>query len=99
MLQTAFMMQRIAPDIYSPSIFTPAPGSELYEYCHSRDLILISTSEGFRRNINSGAKIKGVDYGQVRRMVKLSMKGALAKRSRFILHLAKNALIRGWRGL
>jgi radical SAM superfamily enzyme YgiQ (UPF0313 family) len=99
MLQTAQMMQRIAPDIHSPSIFTPAPGSELYEYCLSRDLILISTAEGFRRNVNSGAKIKGVDYGLVRSMVKLSMKGALAQRSRFMLHLAKNALVRGWRGL
>lgn len=99
MQQTATMMQRIAPDIYSPSIFTPAPGSELYEYCHSKDLITISTSEGFRRNINSGAKIKGVDYGQVRKMVKLSMKGSLARKARFAVHLAKNALIRGWRGL
>jgi radical SAM superfamily enzyme YgiQ (UPF0313 family) len=99
MLLTAQMMQRIAPDIYSPSIFTPAPGSELYEYCHSKDLILISTSEGFRRNINSGEKIKGVDYPHVRRMVKLSMKGSLARKTRFMAHLAKNALIRGLRGL
>jgi radical SAM superfamily enzyme YgiQ (UPF0313 family) len=99
MRQTALMMQRIAPDICSPSVFTPAPGSELYEYCLSKDLILISTPEGFRRNVNSGAKIKGVDYEHVRKMVKLSKKGGVAKKSRFILHLAKNALTRGWRGL
>jgi radical SAM superfamily enzyme YgiQ (UPF0313 family) len=94
---TALMMQRIRPDIHSPSVFTPAPGSDLYEYCRSEDLILISSSEGYRRNVNSGAKIKGVDYDLVRRMVKLSMKGALAKRSRFALQLAQNALLRGLR--
>lgn len=99
MMQTALMMQRIAPDIYSPSIFTPAPGSELFEYCHSRDLILISTAEGFRRNINSGAKIKGVDYDYVRRMVRLSRKGGYIKQARFILHLANNALVRGLRAI
>jgi len=98
MRQTALMMQRIAPEIYSPSVFTPAPGSELYEYCHNQDLILISTSEAFRRNVNSGAKIKGVDYDQVRAMVKLSMKGALLRKARFAVQLAKNALLRGLRG-
>lgn len=94
---TALMMQRIMPDIHSPSVFTPAPGSDLYEYCRSEDLILISSSEGYRRNINSGAKIKGVDYELVQRMVKLSMKGAFAKRARFALQLAQNALMRGLR--
>lgn len=99
MEQTAVMMQRIAPDIYSPSVFTPAPGSELYEYCLQRDLILISSAEGYRRNHDSGAKIKGVDYDQVRRMVKLSMKHSLPRRGRFMLHLAQNALFRRLRGL
>jgi radical SAM superfamily enzyme YgiQ (UPF0313 family) len=94
---TALMMQRIAPDIHSPSVFTPAPGSDLYEYCRSEDLILISNSEGYRRNVNSGAKIKGVDYDHVSRMVKLSMRGAFFKRSRFALQLLQNALMRGLR--
>lgn len=73
MQATALMMQAIRPDHYSPAVFTPAPGSELYTYCRERDLILINSSEGYRRNANSGAKIKGVDYAFVSKMVTLSL--------------------------
>ncbi len=94
MRQTAEMMQTIRPDLYAPAVFTPAPGSELYEYCKSRDLILIDSAGGYRRNVDSGAKIRGVDYALVRRMVKLSMKHALLSRSRQALQILRNAVDR-----
>lgn len=75
MKQTVRMMREIKPDIYSPAVFTPAPGSDLYAYCLENDLILIDSSEGYRRNADSGAKIKGVDYSFVTRMAYESMHG------------------------
>ncbi len=74
MRQTAEMMRAIKPDGYSPSVFTPAPGSDLYAYCADNDLILINSSEGYRRNAGSGAKIKGVDYACVEQMVAYSLR-------------------------
>jgi radical SAM superfamily enzyme YgiQ (UPF0313 family) len=62
MEETVRMIRQIGPAIHSPSIFTPAPGSELYEYCREHDLSLITSSEDYRRDPDSGAKIKGVDY-------------------------------------
>jgi hypothetical protein len=84
------MMQIIQPDRYSPSVFTPAPGSELYDYCIDRDLILIDSPEGYRRDFDSGAKIKGVDYGAVKRMVKESMrKGRITRKIGKVLNVIK----------
>lgn len=86
MRQTAEMIRTIAPDICSPAIFTPAPGSELYDYCRDRDLILITSAEGYRRNCDSGEKIRGVDYAAVRQMVRMSLRQPAGRRLRHILH-------------
>lgn len=98
MRQTTAMIRTIRPDLYAPAVFTPAPGSELYEYCKSRELILIDSASGYRRNYNSGAKIRGVDYELVRKMVKLSMRGGFLRRGRQALQLLENAVQRSWRG-
>jgi radical SAM superfamily enzyme YgiQ (UPF0313 family) len=97
--QTVAMIRTIRPDLYAPAVFTPAPGSELYEYCREHDLILIDSATGYRRNVDSGAKIRGVDYALVRRMVKQSMRGGLFSRGRQALHLLGNALYRSRHGL
>jgi GT2 family glycosyltransferase len=81
MKETALMMQAIQPDYFSPAVFTPAPGSELYTYCKERDLILINSSEGYRRDASSGPKIKGVDYTYVSKMVALSKQTPAADES------------------
>jgi radical SAM superfamily enzyme YgiQ (UPF0313 family) len=99
MRQTVAMIRLIRPDLYAPAVFTPAPGSELYDYCRERDLILIDSATGYRRNVDSGPKIRGVDYALVRRMVKQSMRGGLFSRGRQALHLLENALYRGRHGL
>lgn len=78
MLMTAKMMRTISPAIHSPAVFTPAPGSELYEHCVANDLILISNSEGYRRDALSGPKIKGIDYNLVRKLVYQSRYGSFA---------------------
>ena len=99
MRQTVAMIRVIRPDLYAPAVFTPAPGSELYDYCRERGLILIDTAADYRRDVNSGAKIRGVDYTLVRRMVKESMRGGLMRRGRQALNLLENALYRSRHGL
>jgi radical SAM superfamily enzyme YgiQ (UPF0313 family) len=69
MAQTVKMMREIKPDIYSPTVFIPAPGSDLYSYCIEHDLSLISSSKEYSRSFLTGAKIKGVDYGYVYQMI------------------------------
>ncbi len=73
MAATARMIREMRPDYYSPSVFTPAPGSELYALCKAEGLTLIGGSEGYRRDLLSGPKIRGVDYHYVQRMAAVSM--------------------------
>lgn len=49
------------PDYVSPAIFTPYPGSYLYDYCQDNELLLPITHERYRRNPLSGAKVRGVN--------------------------------------
>ena len=88
MIQTVQMIRKISPEMHSPAVFTPAPGSELYEYCVSKDLILISRSEGYRRNTFSGPKIKGIDYNIVNKLVYKSMYGLFRGTIRY--HIDQN---------
>ncbi len=58
--ETISMMREIDPDYYSPSFYTPHPGSDLYDYCVENDLNLISSHDQYRRNPTE-IKIKGQD--------------------------------------
>jgi len=60
-LATFKMLEDLDPDFFSPSFFTPHPGSDLYDWCMERDLCLIKDHASFRRNPTE-AKIKGIDY-------------------------------------
>ena len=60
-LETVSMLQDIDPDYYSPSFYTPHPGSDLYDYCVENDLSLITSHDQYRRNPTE-VKIKGQDY-------------------------------------
>ena len=60
-MDTVRMIKEIDPDYYSPSFFTPHPGTDLYDYCVEHDLILVDDYASFRRNPTE-PKIKGVDY-------------------------------------
>ena len=60
-LETISMLKEIDPDYYSPSFYTPHPGSDLYDYCIEHDLSLITSHDQYRRNPTE-VKIKGQDY-------------------------------------
>ncbi len=85
MLLTARMIREIDPELRSVAVFTPAPGSELYEYCRANDLIVILDSEGYRRNACSGPKIKGIDYEFVNRMSFQSIYGPTVGAIRYFI--------------
>lgn len=60
------MIKTIKPELFSPSYYSPIPGSDLYNYCKEKDLIKVTSYEGFVRNALN-EKIKGVDYSMVGR--------------------------------
>ncbi|MFZ1405925.1 MAG: radical SAM protein [Anaerolineae bacterium] len=60
-MDTVNMIREIDPDYYSPSFFTPHPGTDLYDYCVEHDLSLVADYDSYRRNPTE-PKIKGQDY-------------------------------------
>ena len=60
-MDTVNMIREIDPDYYSPSFFTPHPGTDLYDYCIEHDLSLITDYDSYRRNPTE-PKIRGQDY-------------------------------------
>ena len=60
-MDTVNLIREIDPDYYSPSFFTPHPGTDLYDYCVEHDLSLITDYDSYRRNPTE-PKIKGQDY-------------------------------------
>ena len=83
-LNTVNMIKKIKPDVYSPSFYTPHPGSDLYEYCVKHDLSLIKDHRSLRRNPTE-PKIKGVDYDFLNWALEESM--GLTKFKRFLRKL------------
>jgi radical SAM superfamily enzyme YgiQ (UPF0313 family) len=61
---TLYMLKKIRPEIHAPSYFSPIPGSDLYEYCRDRDLIIADRYESLVRSA-FGSKIKGINYKQL----------------------------------
>ncbi|MBF0557415.1 MAG: B12-binding domain-containing radical SAM protein [Nitrospirae bacterium] len=59
---TVSFVRQMKPDYVSPSVFTPYPGSYLYDYCKEKDLLLPVSEKSYRRNPLGGAKLKGVKY-------------------------------------
>lgn len=58
--QTVSMLKEIDPDYYSPSFYTPHPGSDLYDYCMENGISLVSDHNSYRRNPTE-TKIVGQD--------------------------------------
>ncbi|MCZ7568059.1 MAG: B12-binding domain-containing radical SAM protein [Ardenticatenaceae bacterium] len=58
-MDTVSMLKIIDPDYYSPSFYTPHPGSDLYVYGIEHDLNLVMDHDSYRRNPTE-AKIKGL---------------------------------------
>jgi radical SAM superfamily enzyme YgiQ (UPF0313 family) len=85
MRATVRMIRQIKPDYHGAAVFTPAPGSALYAHCKEHDLTLIGSATSYRREAFSGAKIKGVDYGLVERLVAEAMGGKVLGFAKYLL--------------
>lgn len=59
---TVKFIKWMQPDYLSLAVFTPYPGSYLYDYCKERDLLLELSHKSYRRTPFSGSKIKSVNY-------------------------------------
>ncbi len=62
--ETIRMVKQIKPEHYSPSIYTPHPGSDMYEYCLRNDLMLSRSHDSFRHSLTE-TKIKGQDWHMI----------------------------------
>lgn len=68
-LETLAAVQKIQPDVASPSFFSPIPGSPFYEHYAKSGLMKIKDSDAIgQRNPNLG-KIDGVDYQKLDRLM------------------------------
>ncbi len=68
MVKTLLMVRRINPDYYSPTLFTPYPQTELYDYCKKNKLLIFKHYSEYRRSI-SGKKIRGFNYDLIRLLI------------------------------
>ena len=73
-LDTVRMVWKIDPDHFSPSFFTPTPGSGMFEVVARQDLAIVDDFKGSARTPNE-AKIRGVDYAWLNRVVALAYDG------------------------
>lgn len=73
MEETISMLKEIRPDHYSPSIYTPHPGSDLFEECRSKGLLLNLSHDSFRRNLTE-VKLQGQDWHLIQWAVCESLK-------------------------
>lgn len=69
-LDTIRLIWKINPDYFSPSFFTPTPGSFMYEQAKQEDWFLVDDYAASCRSITH-RKIKGVDYSWLRKAVAL----------------------------
>lgn len=67
--QTYLLSKRIKPEMPAPNIFTPIPGTELYQYCKDRGKIMVKSYEDYGRWLTT--KIKDVDYVTVKKYQEL----------------------------
>ncbi|MDD5616653.1 MAG: cobalamin-dependent protein [Candidatus Methanoperedens sp.] len=61
MVDTIKVIKQIKPDYHSPAIYTPHPGSDMFEYCIQNNLMLSLSHDSFRRNVTE-KKIKSQDW-------------------------------------
>lgn len=72
MVKTLWMVKRMKPDYISPSLFTPYPETELYNYCKERNLLIFKHYNEYRRSLK-GNKIKGFNYSFIRFLIFIFM--------------------------
>ncbi|TMB43922.1 MAG: B12-binding domain-containing radical SAM protein [Deltaproteobacteria bacterium] len=73
-LETVRMVWKIGPEHFSPSFFTPTPGSGMFDVVERQDLAVVDDFRGSCRSPDE-AKIRGVDYAWLTRAIALAAAG------------------------
>jgi radical SAM superfamily enzyme YgiQ (UPF0313 family) len=68
--ETLAMIAKINPYMHSRGIFTPSPGSDLFDYCVKNGLVIFTSHDDYRRDLYQINKIKGVDYAFIEREIR-----------------------------
>ena len=73
-IETVRLVRTIAPEHFSPSFFTPTPGSGMFDVVEREDLAVV---DDFRSSCRSPdeAKIRGVDYAWLTRAIAVARGG------------------------
>jgi radical SAM superfamily enzyme YgiQ (UPF0313 family) len=72
-LETVRMVRRIAPDHFSPSFFTPTPGSGMFDVVERHDLGVVDDFRGSCRTPNEANR--GIDYAWLARAIAVAAPG------------------------
>ncbi len=79
MMDTARLVRGSAPFFLNVGFYAPSPGSDLYDYCRERNLLLADNPQGYHRNRVAG-KVKGVDYAAAQRAIDHALGASLPQR-------------------
>jgi radical SAM superfamily enzyme YgiQ (UPF0313 family) len=80
-METVSMLKIIDPDYYSPSFFTPHPGSDLYDYVVAEGMNLVADHNSYRRNPTE-IKIVGQDIEFLKWALKESQRRTFKNQAR-----------------
>lgn len=100
MMDTAHLIREGAPFFLNVGFYAPSPGSDLYDYCRERGLLLADNPWGYHRNRMPG-KVKGVDYAAAQRAIDYALGSSLPQRliRRAAAHYTLRRLTRPLRNL
>ncbi|MFH1454659.1 MAG: radical SAM protein [Armatimonadota bacterium] len=89
------LIEKIHPELHSPTYFSPIPGSDLYTYCKENNLIKVKNYKEFVRNPTC-EKIKGIDYPVFKSYLKKMLKFSP---SWFEVKYFRETVLERWSGL
>lgn len=72
---TIAMLRKIAPDVVSLFYFNPIPGTGIYEFCKTNDLILKADEFDISRTEDYRPKIRGIEYRYLDQLRKANVVG------------------------
>ncbi|MCW4006797.1 MAG: B12-binding domain-containing radical SAM protein [Candidatus Bathyarchaeota archaeon] len=78
---TLRMVKTMNPTHYSPSFYTPVVGTDLYEYCREKGLLLSEDPVDCGSRSPTAPKIKGQDYEELHKLLMRELHGELKYQS------------------
>jgi len=80
----------------SPLFFTPIVGTDLYNYCKTKDLIISENPSDLGSRSPVQPKIKGVDYNWLHKQVQITQLNVLGRKA--LVNIVKRRVRGLWSG-